>query len=681
MNHQKVQATHLKRNAYLYVRQSTLKQVLNNQESTKRQYDLREKALGLGWALNNIIVIDDDLGKSGAQSTHRDGFQRLSSEVSMGHAGVVIGLEVSRLARNNADWHRLLEICALTQTLILDEDGIYDPAHFNDRLLLGLKGAMSEAELHVIRSRLQGGILNKARRGELHVPLPVGFVYDVLGRVKLDPDQEIQTKIRFFFSTFQRVGSACGVVKGFAEAGLKMPQRVRKGSHKGEIVELPLTHSRTLRTLHNPRYAGAFVYGRHKTNHVCGRPKIQKLSQEDWHTLILDAHDGYISWEEYEENQDKLRDNAQANGSDRRKSPPREGPALLQGLVICGICGQRMTVRYHNRGGNLVPTYLCQGEGIEMGKRICQCVPGQNIDRFIGDRLVELVSPQMLEIALAVQAEIDLRVEETNHLQQQQVTKAQYEVDLARRRYMQTDPDNRLVAATLEADWNHKLKILDQIQQECEREKKRACKALRNEECQQILNLGKNFGSLWEDKDTTNADRKKIVRLLVEDVTLSKHQNLVVQIRYKGGKLEMVNLTKPLPSWGLRQTDPKALQEIDSLLDSYSAGEVASILNARGRKTGWGLEFRARHIVAISERNGIKSRYERLRGQGLFTLPEIAQKLNVDPTTIKKWHRAGLLEGYPFNSKNECLYVYSPNDVPVKMLGVSFSKRRKTVHT
>jgi DNA invertase Pin-like site-specific DNA recombinase len=679
LNYQKVQAMHLKRNAYLYIRQSTLKQVIINQESTKRQYDLREKALKLGWNLNDIIIVDDDLGKSGAQSVHRDGFQRLSAEVSMGRVGVVIGLEVSRLARNNADWHRLLEICALTQTLILDEDGIYDPAHFNDRLLLGLKGAMSEAELHIIRSRLQGGILNKAKRGELQVPLPIGFVYDTLRKVRLDPDQHIQKIIRFFFSTFQRVGSACGVVKAFSEAGLKIPQRIRKGANKGEIIELPLTHSRTLRTLHNPRYAGAFVFGRHRTSHIVGASKIQNLPREEWHTLILNAHDGYLSWEDFENNQKKLKENAQANGADRRKGPPREGPALLQGLVVCGICGKRMTIRYNNRGGKLIPSYMCQSEGIEMGNRICQSIPGQHVDRLIGNRLIEIISPQTLEIALAVQQEIDSRLEETNHLRQQQVTRAKYEADLAKRRYMQTDPDNRLVASTLEADWNHKLQILDEAQQEFEREKKRVHKSLGNEDREQILHLAKDFSLLWHDKETTDVEKKKIIRLLIEDITLSKNKNILVQIRYKGGKLETLTLPKPLRSWEQNQTAPETLKKIDALLDDHSVEEVATILNARGLKTGWGLTFNSRRIVAIAKQNGIKGRYERLREQGLYTLSEIAQKLNVNQVTIKKWYHEGLLTGYPFNTKNECLYIYSPNDMPMKMQGVKFFKRKKPV--
>ncbi|OGN72840.1 MAG: hypothetical protein A3G30_01495 [Chlamydiae bacterium RIFCSPLOWO2_12_FULL_49_12] len=679
-NHQKIQAEHLKRNAYLYIRQSTIKQVINNQESTKRQYALRERAVALGWALENVVIIDDDLGKSGAESVTRDGFQRLSAEVSMGRAGIVIGLEVSRLARNNADWHRLLEICALTRTLILDEDGMYDPANFNDRLLLGLKGAMSEAELHVIRARLQGGILNKASRGELHVPLPIGFVYDILGKVQLDPDLQVQKTMRFFFTTFQRVGSACGVVKVFIREGLKIPQRIRKGPNKGEIVEMPLTHSRALQTLHNPRYAGAFVYGRRRTNHILGSTKIQNLLREDWHTLIFNAHRGYLSWEEYENNQKKLRENAQANGADRRKSSPREGPALLQGLVVCGVCGRRMTIRYHRRQGKLLPTYVCQVEGIKTGVRICQSIPGQAIDQTIGDHLIELVSPQILEVALTVQKELNSQEEVVSQLRKQHVERAKYEADLAKRRYMQIDPENRLVASTLEGDWNNKLKMLDVAQQEFEQEEKQTYQGLTDKEREDILALSKDFYLLWRDEGTTDVERKKIVRLLIEDVTLSRHTTLLMQIRYKGGKTEELSLSKPLRAWEQTQTDPKALEEINVLLDHHVTEEVAQILNKQGKKTGFGLPFNGRLVTAIAKRNGIKSRYERLRSQGLFTLSEMAQKLQVDPMTVKKWHRAGLIEGFPYSFKNECLYVYSQNNTPAKMPGVRFSKRKQSAH-
>ena len=342
--HHKVAADHLKRNAYLYVRQSTVRQVFENTESTKRQYALRQHAMALGWPAEQIMIIDSDLGQSGASAVDREGFQKLVAEVGLGKAGIVVGLEVSRLARNSTDWHRLLEICALAGTLILDEDGVYDPNNFNDRLLLGLKGTMSEAELHVMKARLQGGILNKAKRGELQSSLPVGLVYSAANHPVLDPDKQVQESLRCFFAAFQRTGSATATVKDFRQRGLLFPRRLKKGPHKGDLLWGELTHCRTLQVLHNPRYAGAFVYGQRRTRKKPDGGESHVLLPRDQWILLPGVHAGYISWEEYEQNQRRLRENAQALGDDRRKSPPREGPALLQGLVLCGICGARMWI-------------------------------------------------------------------------------------------------------------------------------------------------------------------------------------------------------------------------------------------------------------------------------------------------------------------------------------------------
>ena len=302
--HQKVTAAHLKRNAYLYIRQSTIRQVFENTESTQRQYALQQNAIALGWSQERIIVIDSDLGQSGASAIDREGFQRLVTEVGMGRAGIVLGLEVSRLARNSTDWHRLLEICAFTGTLILDEDGVYDPAHFNDRLLLGLKGTMSEAELHVLRARLQGGILNKAKRGELYIRPPLGLTYNAEGQCILDPDQQVQDSLRLLFTTFRRTESAMATVKAFRQQGILFPRRLRSGPGKGDVVWGPLEHGHVLRILHNPRYAGAFVYGRfHSRKTIEGRPIVTRIPQEQWLMFIPGAHNGYIAWEEFQRNQ------------------------------------------------------------------------------------------------------------------------------------------------------------------------------------------------------------------------------------------------------------------------------------------------------------------------------------------------------------------------------------------
>jgi DNA invertase Pin-like site-specific DNA recombinase len=456
----KVTTSHLERDAYLYVRQSTLRQVIENTESTKRQYALRQRAVALGWLNDRIVVIDSDLGQSGASAADREGFQRLVAEVGMGRAGIVLGLEVSRLARNSSDWHRLLEICALTNTLILDEDGLYDPAHFNDRLLLGLKGTMSEAELHLLRARLIGGRCSKARRGELRCGLPVGFVYDVNGKVVLDPDRQVQRTLRVFFETFQRVGSCFATVRFFRKRSLPFPRRLRGGPNKGELLWSPLGYSRALQVLHNPRYAGAFAFGQgrwHKKPN--GRSAKRKLPRDEWFALHRDAHAGYITWEQYERNEQRLLECAQAHGENRRRSPPREGPALLQGVVLCGICGDRMTIRYHGHGpAQLAPDYVCQRRGIERAEPICQTMAGTELDAAIGDLLLATVSPMAIEVTLAVQREMQARIEDADHLRRQQVERAEVEVEQARRRYMHVDPANRLVADSLEADCNLKMR-------------------------------------------------------------------------------------------------------------------------------------------------------------------------------------------------------------------------------
>ena len=333
---EKVTASHLGRDAYLYVRQSTVRQVFENVESTQRQYALRQRAVTLGWPNERVIVID--LGLSGSSATDRQGFQKLVAEVGLGHAGIVLGLEVSRLARNSTDWHRLLEICALTDTLILDEDGIYDPAHFNDRLLLGLKGTMSEAELHVLRSRLRGGILNKARRGQLRCPLPIGLVHDGAGCVGLDPDKQVQESVRLLFETFTRTGSVSATVKHFRQQGLLFPSRIAAGARKGELSWAPLALGRAARALHNPWYAGAYVYGRSRSRRrPDGRARHEQRPKQEWHAFIKDAHAGYISWEEHERIEQQLQQSAKTLGWQRQSSPAHEGPALLQGRGVRAV--------------------------------------------------------------------------------------------------------------------------------------------------------------------------------------------------------------------------------------------------------------------------------------------------------------------------------------------------------
>ena len=665
---QKVTAQHLAREAYLYIRQSSLRQVMENTESTKRQYDLRQRAIALGWSQEQLVVIDSDLGQSAASAIDREGFQRLVRDVGLGRAGIVMGLEVSRLARNNADWHRLLEICALTDTLILDEDGVYDPGHFNDRLLLGLKGAMSEAELHMLRMRLQGGILNKARRGELQTPLPIGLVHDEhLDKVVLDPDKQIRESLHALFRTFARTGSATATVKVFRKQGLLFPRRARNGPSKGKVLWGQLTHSLVLRVLHNPRYSGAFAWGRCRVRRQPdGRMVSKALPREEWTVLLPDVHEGFISWDQYEHNLRQLLDNSAAHGGDRRRSPPREGPALLQGLVICARCGGRMTVRYRHHKGQLYPTYMCQRAGIEHGEPTCESIPGASIDRAVGELLVETVSPVALEVSLAVQEELQAQLNEADQLRRRRVERTREEAELARRRYMRVDPDNRLVADSLEAAWNEKLRAVSAAQEEYERKREEDRGSVDDEQRRRILALANDFPRLWQDPAVPQREKKRMVRLLIEDVTLHKGDMLTVQVRFRGGANKTLELQRPLHAGKLRQTPKDVVDEVDRLLDNHTDGEIAARLNDRAIRSGEGRLFRRLMVRRIRESHGLKNRYDRLRAAGMLTIDEIARELGVSTQTVKTWRCAALLPAHRYNDKNQFLFEPPGDDAPVK---------------
>ena len=675
--HGKVTASHLARTAYLYVRQSTLRQVVHNTESATRQYALRQRAVALGWPADRIVTIDCDQGQSGASAADREGFQRLVAEVGIGRAGIVLGLEVSRLARNNADWHRLLELCSLSDTLILDEDGLYHPGDFNDRLLLGLKGTMSEAELHFIRARLRGGQLSKARRGELKLPLPVGLVYDGADHVTLDPDLGVQQAVRLLFDTFTATGSARAVVQSFAAQQLPFPARIRTGAHKGELAWTPLKHWRVLATLHNPRYAGAFVYGRRRERTgPDGRRTFQALPREQWTALIHDAHPGYISWETFETNQTSLTANAAAHGTDRAAGPAREGPALLQGLAVCGRCGKRMTVRYHTRRGTEHPDYQCMSTSIQEGTSRCQAVPGTGVDAAIATLVLDTLTPLALEVALSVQTELATRADQADQLRASHIERARHRAETARRRYLSVDPDNRLVADSLEADWNHALRQLRDAQDTYDRDAATDT-ALDTAQQATIRALAADFPRLWADPATPQRERKRMIRLIIDDVTLDKTDVINLHVRFRGG--QTTSLTTPIPptGWQTRQTHPDTLAALDRLLNDHTDAETADALNNAGHRSGTGQTFTPSIVLHLRRSNGLASHHQRLRAAGMLTGAEIAEHLGVHPTTLKNWTAAGILVSHKANDKNQRLYPPPGDNPPVKKQGSKLSARAR----
>ena len=664
---QKITARHLSRQAMLYVRQSTLHQVLENTESTARQYALRERAIALGWDTSRIVVIDQDLGQSGASAVDREGFQRLVVEVGLGHVGLVMGLEVSRLARSSLDWHHLLEICTMTGTLILDEDGLYDPALFNDRLLLGLKGTMSEAELHVLQARLKGGILHKASRAALKVPLPVGLLYAEDQTVILDPDAQIQQAIRLLFATFKRTGSAWGTVKYFRAQELLFPRRVRVGPHTGELHWMPLQHNAVLKVLRNPRYAGAFCFGRTQTRkHPDGSLHTHVLPQEQWLFLIREVHAGYLSWEDYEANLTQLRANRQAHGQDRRHGPPREGPALLQGLLICGRCGNRMTVHYHDvkNGQRRYPEYLCQKEHIEAGEeKCCQRLLGAGLDMAIAERLLAQLTPLAMETSLQIHEELQAQVQEAQQLRAQQGERARYAAELAQRRFLRVDPENRLVADVLEADWNARLRELAEVQEQSERQQEAEQRQLSALEQQAIADLVEDFPRVWKDPRTSDRDRKRMVRWLREDVTVLRHEDVITaHVRFKGGAIQ--TLTVPV-SRG-RCSSPELVVLIDQLLEEFTDAEVAEHLNEGGWRTYEGKPFTAARVLSLRRYRRLKDHATRLAERGMLNATQAASAYGVCQQTLMAWGRAGLIPMYRINDQGTAVFPPPGEHAPVK---------------
>ena len=639
----KVQEQHLLKPAYIYLRQSTMGQVRFNQESTQRQYALQERAQQMGWSSTAIKILDGDLGISGAQSCNREDFKMLVADVSMGKVGAVFALEASRLSRSCTDWYRLLEICALTSTLIIDEDGCYNPSDFNDQLLLGLKGTMSQAELHFIRARLQGGKINKAKRGELRCPLPVGLYYDDENHICLDADEQVRNAIQLLFKVFHEVGSAYMVVRYFEKQNIQFPKRSYGGIWKGKVVWGTLSHSRALGVLKNPSYTGTYVYGRYvyqKSLTSTGQLQIitTMLPQEKWGIVIKDHHESYITWEEYMANQETLKQNRTNEKGNMLPTAAREGLAMLQGVLICGCCGRRVTVRYKGNGG-ICSRYECTWKKREgLGHLGCLSISSDFIDQSISEKILKVIVPEQIEIAIKAFEELEQRSKALEKQWQMKITRADYEVQLAQRRYEEVDPSNRLVAGTLEKRWNEALISLENIRsQYVEYQQKNALKVTAQQK-DKILGLATNLPDLWNASTTSAKDRKRILRLLIKDITIEKTSELkkiILHIRWQGGAIEDLEAFIPQNSYDKWRHPVELIDKIKQYAVSMTDKQIVQELNQQGLKTNRGNVFTVPSIEWIRYKHNIDS--PQFQRPEELSVKQAAKKFDVSEYVVRYW--------------------------------------------
>ena len=624
-------------------------QVRHHQESTERQYALREKALALGWSSEAIRILDRDLGRSGAQSHNREDFKTLVAEVSMDRVGAVFALEVSRLARSNLDWQRLLELCALTRTLVIDDDGCYDPADFNDGLLLGLKGTMAQAELHFLRARLLGGKRNKAEKGELHFPLPVGLCYDAEGRTVLDPDAEVRGAIELVFRLFRETGSAYAVVQRFVKGGLGFPKRSYGGVWDGKLVWGRLSHERVLGILRNPAYAGAYVFGRYQYRRIPApdgqiHTKVEEVPREQWRVNLPDHHEGYIEWDEYLANQERLARNRTCTEATVLSGPTREGLALLQGLLVCGRCGRRVSVRYRGNGG-ISPTYLCNWRRREaLDTRDCLCVRCDRLDEAVAAQVLTALQPAELQLALAALDELEARDAALSRQWQMRLERAEYEAQLAERRYEEVDPANRLVAATLEQRWNEALQRLAELKGQFEQAQREQARVATPEQKERVLALARDFPRLWHAPTTAAKDRKRMLRLLIKDITVEKlaPKQLMLHIRWQGGACSDAPVELP-PNMPDRIRYPAELVErIRTLVETLTDAQIAEQFNQEGRVSPKGKAFTASMIQWVRYKHRIKG--PQLKHPDELTVEQVMERFGVSRHVVYYWIERGHVE-------------------------------------
>ncbi len=646
----KIGSSQLARRAVVYLRQSTLKQVHEHGESTARQYALQERAAELGWTPAQVDVIDEDLGQSGSGAAHRSGFQRVAEDVAHGRVGAVFALEVSRLSRSSADWHRLLDVCALADTVICDEHAVFAPGDHNDRLVLGMKGTMSEAELYWMKLRLHGGRLHKARRGDLHFHAPAGYDWDGdTHRFVLAADGRVRAAIALIFEQFRLLGSAAAVVRHCTGRNLQLPSRFRGN---GPVYWNTASLTLVLHVLHNPIYAGAYVYGRHqeRTGLVNGevRRRVKKdVPQADWPVCLRDHHPGYIGWEDFMANQEKIQDNRTSTVAPGQGAP-RAGRALLQGIALCGRCGHRMSATYPNsgkRGG-----YQCSAASFLGGD--CFSVAATEIDKAMERLFLGAMQPEEIELSLAVTLEAERQAGELDKQWRLRLEQAQYGARLAERRYMAVDPDNRTVARTLERDWEEKLKDVEQIEHEYQQARRQDKVVLSAEDRRQILALARDLPAVWRSPTTTDADRKTLLRMAISEVVLHPIDVPARQTRlavlWRGGAV--TEIIVPRHHSTMTRTTPEAALRI--IVDGFAQGirdqQLANTLNGAGLLTGTLQPWTVQGVQRVRYAEGLNRPYKsrrqpEQREDGLLSVHGIAKRLGVAPSMVRVWRAQGVI--------------------------------------
>ena len=616
----KVTKEHINRIAVVYIRQSSAQQIRNNIESGERQYGLAERAAELGWPARSIKIIDEDQGRTGTIAVHRSGFKKLLPDIGTGQVGIVLALEASRLARSSADWHRLIEICGITQTLLADETAVYDPRDPNDRLLLGIKGTISEAELFTLRCRLHEGRWNKARRGELTRSLPVGYIYDDNNKIIKDPDRQVRSRLNYLFRQFARLQVARKVLLLFRDQGLKIPTKVWGGVRHGQIVWKTANFSTIVRILHNPTYAGAYVYGQFEYDSYNRSPKTGKAKQrlrspEEWPVCQQNCFDQYISWEQFQENQRVLKSNWY-----RSESPgaPKKGAALLQGIAFCGRCGLKMRIQHYAAKEKRSPAYACYQAYAMEGKAGCQCMSARDVDQAVTELFFEAVTPAKVDIAVKALEQLDQDQAAAQKEWQHQIQQAEYEVQLAHKRYEAVDPENRLVAAELEAEWEAALTELKNRKQSCRDFQRKQGGKLIKKDHDLIKKLSGNLKKVWSANTTAMEERKALLRFLVKRVHLdgvTEAGKIRIDVEWHTGAHTSTKIDRPAVGIWAPRTPPAVVERIQELLGTCTHQQIAGKLNKEGflsakkksfdnytvgyiiRSRGWGRKDRGKTII------------------------------------------------------------------------------------